>query len=261
MVIKTTTMKTILKYTRSQTRTRKTQTRMLQLRENKSQKLQRTFNIPTQSALKPVFARGLPSHRYIRDLITMLEDTENFDQHHLALITGPSLIRRKADFGSELKDRIVELASIYTGLNDHFNLPDFHDLRLQGTMAILISQPQIMGPWLAEAFFSGDYSVGQRAGMLTAIGLSGRELAGLDKDGEHDKKQQFPSKTLPDRLHSMYAEESDMNALAKRLQKSMITRVSTKKRTKLIKNDLARIVTESFFFPLTGRFQSQAKIK
>lgn len=192
---------------------------------------------------------------YIRDLIKYLEDTKNHDQYILALRSGPALIRRKADFGSEVKDRCEELAAIYTGLHDVYDTIDFHELRLQGMIAVLIAQPRHMGPWYANTFYTGDYSASQRVAILTAMGLGARELAGFNEDKEADT---FPTKSLPERLHKLYSDSSEITALAERLDNTTIKQVSSKKRPRqrLVQNDLAKMVAESFFFPLTGRWQS-----
>ncbi|KAI9714983.1 MAG: telomere binding protein [Chrysothrix sp. TS-e1954] len=195
---------------------------------------------------------------YIRDLISGLQDTENHDRYRLALITAPNLVRRKADFGSEVKDRAEELAQIYAALSDPFEFEDFHDLRMQGLVAVLTAQPRQMGPWYARTFFTGDYSIGQRVAVLTAMGLIARELAGYE--GQLGDQQRFPTKTLPERMHKLYADSTEVAAIAQQMEETMLQPVSTKKRRKLIKNDLAKLVAESFFFPLTGRWQMQGRM-
>lgn len=220
---------------------------------------------------------------YIRDLIAGLRDNENYDRHQLALSTSASLIRRKANFGSEVSDHIEELASILVGLNDPFELPNFPEMRQQALIAVLIAQPAQMGQWFARAFFSGDYSLTQRVAMLTTMGLGARELAGFKDDelggSTSSQEYSFPSKMLPPKLHKIYvAEVTPVNSLAKRLEHTMIGPIALnaadklsgpnalkvrtfssrmeveKKRKKPIPNALAMIVAQSFFFPLTGRW-------
>ena len=170
-------------------------------------------------------------------------------------MTAPNLIRRKADFGSELKDRVEELAQIYAGLNDPFEFEDFHDLRMQGLIAVLVAQPKQMGPWYARTFFTGDYSIGQRVAVLSAMGLAARELSGYGEKQQH--QQSFPTKTLPERLHKLYAESTEVTAIARKMEQTMLQPVTTKTRRKLIKNDLSKLVGDSF--PLTGRWQAQGR--
>lgn len=151
---------------------------------------------------------------YVRDLITYLRDTENYDRQKLALTTAPVLIRRKANFGTEVKEHAEELASLLVGLQDKFEIEEFYDLKLQGMIALVVAQPQKMGQWFAKTFFDGDYSISQRSAVLTVLGLSARELAGFDTS-EYAAACSFPSKTLPERVEQLYiGEESAKKQLA-----------------------------------------------
>ena len=230
----------------------------------------------------------LHTSRYIRDLIAGLRDTENYDRHKLALNTASSLIRRKAAFGSEVSDNVEELATILVGLGDKWEMEDFHQMRLQGMIAVLTASPLKMGQWFSMAFYNGDYSMGQRASILTTLGLGARELAGLGQEdavltGANAIAQDpFPSKRLPDKLHKLYAlEAAPMTTLSQQLERTMIQPIAAeaadkvtgpnalkvrtfssrmaveKKRQRPIPNALAKIVAEGFFFPLTGRWRIQ----
>ncbi|KAI9811374.1 MAG: telomere binding protein [Pycnora praestabilis] len=222
---------------------------------------------------------------YVRDLIAGLRDLENYDRHRLALSTSSSLIRRKATFGTEVADHAEDLASLLVGLNDKFEMENFERMRLQGMIAILVAQPSIIAPWFAKTFFDGDFSMSQRASILSTLGMGARELAGhKGEDGDMTgasalAENVFPSKMLPENLHKVYAvQTSPVDALAKRLERTMIEpmaleaadklsgpnalKVRTfsarmeieKKRKKPIANVLAKMVAQSFIFPLTGRW-------
>lgn len=226
---------------------------------------------------------------YIRDLIAGLRDEENYDRHALALSTAASLIRRKANFGTDVTDHIDELATILTGLHDNSDLESFAQQRQQALIAILLAKPAQMAQWFVRSFFSGDYSLSQRIVMLTTLGLGARELAGLKDSSAEDllpPTASFPSKQLPPHLHKIYAESKDPNPVA-RISSSMarellsplasqaadqlsgpnILKVRTfssrmeveKRRQKPIPNALAKIVTDNFFFPLTGRWWLQVR--
>ena len=165
-------------------------------------------------------------------------------------------------------------------------MEDFQQMRLQGMIAVLIAEPSAMGQWFARTFYSGDYSMGQRASVLTVLGLGARELAGLGKEdaaltgASATAESSFPSKRLPDKLHKIYAlEAAPMTALTSQLEKTMIQPMAAeaadkftgpnalkvrtfssrmaveKKRQKPIPNALAKVVADSFFFPLTGRWR------
>jgi telomere length regulation protein len=226
---------------------------------------------------------------YIRDLISYLRDTENYDRQKLGLETAAPLIRRKANFGTEVTDHAEELATLLVGLQDKYEIDNFQDMRLQGMIAILIASPLKIGQWFSKTFFDGDYSVSQRASVLTTLGVGARELGGY---GAEDStltstkplpSTSFPSKTLPSSLHNLYrgkkpAEPTAVDALSTQLTNTMIAPLAAdladkltgptilkirtfssrmaveKKRKKPIANSLAKVVADGFFFPLTGRF-------
>ncbi|KAK9413047.1 putative Telomere length regulation protein-domain-containing protein [Seiridium unicorne] len=140
---------------------------------------------------------------YVRDLITYLRDVESYDRQKLALKTAPVLIRRKANYGTEVSSHAEELATLLIGLSDKYDLDDFHGQRLQGMVAVITAQPQKMGRWFAKTFFDGDYSLSQRASILIVLGLGGREIAGYEVSA-HASASQFPSKQLPARTEKHY---------------------------------------------------------
>ena len=204
----------------------------------------------------------------------------------MSLSSASNLIRRKTAFGTEVSENVEELASILVGLGDKWEMENFQQMRLQGMIAVLIAEPLRMGQWFSSTFYSGDYSIGQRASVLTVLGLGARELAGLGKEdaaltgANNTTESSFPSKRLPDRLHNIYAmEAAPMNALTSQLEKTMIQPMAAeaadkfsgpnalkvrtfssrmaveKKRQKPIPNALAKVVADGFFFPLTGRWR------
>ena len=208
----------------------------------------------------------------------------------MALSTASNLIRRKAAFGTEVSDNIEELASILVGLGEKWPAENFQQMRLQGMIAVLIAEPLKMGQWYSRTFYNGDYSMGQRASVLTVLGLGARELAGLGKEDaaltgvNATTESSFPSKRLPDKLHKIYAlEAAPMDALSSQLEKIMIQPMAAeaadkfsgpnalkvrtfssrmaveKKRQKPIPNALAKVVADGFFFPLTGRWRIHLK--
>ncbi|KUJ22280.1 uncharacterized protein LY89DRAFT_292418 [Mollisia scopiformis] len=230
---------------------------------------------------------------YVRDLITYLRDTENYDRQKLALSTAAPLIRRKANFGTEVSSHAQELATLLLGLQDKYEIENFQDMRIQGMIAILIALPLKMGQWYSKTFFDGDYSLSQRASVLTTLGLGARELGGFGSEDEAltatskaIPNASFPSKTLPASMHKIYAAPSPthkgppsaLDSLSTQLTNTMIAPMAAtladkitgpsilkirtfssrmaveKKRKKPIANSLAKVVADGFFFPLTGRF-------
>jgi telomere length regulation protein len=226
---------------------------------------------------------------YIRDLIAGLRDQENYDRHELALATAASLIRRKANFGTEVTDHLEELATLFTGLQDNSELDAFVQQRQQALIAVLLAKPAQMAQWFARSFFSGDYSLQQRIAMLTTLGLGARELAGMKDSSTEDlipAQPSFPSKQLPPHLHKIYVEEKKAPSVAKissNMAQEMLSPIASqaadqlsgpnilkmrtfssrieveKKRHKPIPNALAQIVADNFFFPLTGRWWLQIR--
>ena len=185
-------------------------------------------------------------------------------------------------------EHIEELATLLIGLGDKYNMEDFQQMRLRGMIAVLVAQPLKMGQWLSRTFFNGDYSMGQRASVLTTLGLGARELAGLQKEDSSVTgaigSGNFPSKLLPDKLHKIYAMEAKpVEAISDQLEKTMIkpmaveaaehlsgpsaVKVRTfssrmqveKKREKPSVNSLAKIATEGFLLPLTGLWRMHAQ--
>ncbi|KAK3996444.1 DNA replication checkpoint protein tel2 [Cladorrhinum sp. PSN332] len=144
---------------------------------------------------------------YIRDLIKYLRDSDSYDHQKLALTTAPALIRRKADYGTEVSEHAEEVASLLVGLSDRYEIEDFDELRVQGMIALIVAQPKVMGQWFAKTFFDGDYSISQRASVLIVLGLSARELAGFDTSS-YAAAAAFPSKTLPERVERLYLNQS-----------------------------------------------------
>jgi len=225
---------------------------------------------------------------YILDLIVGLRDTDDYDRQRLALLNAAPLIRRKASFGTEVSENVEELATLLVGLSDKYEMENFQELRLQAMIAVLVAQPLQMGQWFSRTFFDGDYSLAQRASILTTLGMGARELAGF---GEQDaaltganptSENHFPSKMLPDKLHKAYtAIASPVDRTAKSLEKLMIQPIAIeaadkltgpnalkvrtfssrmeveKKRKKVAPNELAKLVADAFFFPLTGRWWIQ----
>lgn len=234
-------------------------------------------------------------YRYIRDLITYLRDAENVERHHLAITTAPSLIRRKTGFGTELAEQVEELALAIVGLNNDNNHPQFHESRLQSMIALIVSQPIKMGRWFTAFFFDGDLSQVQRSAVLTALGLSAREVAG---NGEDDARAlglpklqdtSFPSKRLSPALEAMFLDskdESPVTKLTREMSRASLqpmaanatdelagpnalkvrtfsSRMEVEKkrqdrdaqRQKGRVKDLNKVLAEGFFYPLQGRFE------
>lgn len=228
---------------------------------------------------------------YIRDLMRMLKDDQNHDRFQMAIKHAPALIRRKASFGSEVRDHAEEFALMMCDLQDPFQTENFDELKLQTLIAILLSDVNSMASWLSKQAFMGDYSLSQRCIMLSALGLGGRELAGFKEQDDlnptlPESATSFPSKRLPSHLHAIYspadrsvgrlesaskniehqlikplalsaADEttSHLNAVKVRTFSSRMDVERTKR--KPTANQLAKIFGPAFFFPLVSRYQQE----
>ncbi|KPM40985.1 hypothetical protein AK830_g5610 [Neonectria ditissima] len=180
---------------------------------------------------------------YIRDLITFLRDSESCDKQKLAIHTAPVLIRRKANYGAEVSSHADELAGLLVGLQDKFEIDDFSDLRLQGMVSLVVSQPKMMAPWFARTFFEGDYSLSQRTSVLITLGLAARELAGFEVS-QHQSAAAFPSKRLPEKMEQLYLESSDET---KKLPASQLKALPSN-----AIDSIAKSLTSSFLGPLAA---------
>ncbi|KAK1094033.1 telomere binding protein [Friedmanniomyces endolithicus] len=214
---------------------------------------------------------------YVRDLMSMLRDDKAPD-------------RRKTNFGREVKDHAEELMGLLCNLQDPFDTDQFEELKLRAMIAILLSDMDEMGPWLSRHAFVEGYSIAQRCIMLSAVGLGGRELAGFKNEDESNPalpNTDFPSKRLPARLHATYSNApvssvkpldrasskiqnqliqplalqaadhstAHLNAVKVRTFSSRMAVERTKR--KPAPNQLAKTFGQSFYFPLTNRYQQE----
>ncbi|KAK1829821.1 DNA replication checkpoint protein tel2 [Podospora conica] len=192
----------------------------------------------------------LTSPVYIRDLIAYFRKTDSYDHQKLALTTAPTLIRRKANYGSEVADHSDEVASLLAGLQNTYDMEDFDNLRLQGMIALVVASPKTMGEWFAKTFFDGDYSIAQRASILVTLGLAAREIAGLD-ESKYAAGSSFASKSLPEQIEKLYL---DQNASTRALPSSS----SLKPLAPNALEKIARSVTSDILAPLAAAAADKA---
>lgn len=230
---------------------------------------------------------------YIRDLIAYLRDADDTDRYELGVTSAPALIRRKTGFGTELVENAEDLAITLISLQEKNKISNFHELKLQSMVALIVSQPLKMGKWFSGIFFDGDLSQSQRSAILTALGLSSRELAG---HGEEDARRlglptmpdaSFPSKKLSASMEAMYlTDDSPVASLTQKLSQASLqplaanaadtlsgpnalkvrtfsSRMEVEKgrqgrdaqRQKSTLKDLHRVLSEGFFYSLKNRFE------
>nr|POF19896.1 dna replication checkpoint protein tel2 [Quercus suber] len=228
---------------------------------------------------------------YVRDLMRMIQDDKEPARFEMGMEHAAALIRRKANFGNEVKDHANELLSMLSNLQDPFATAGFDEKRLQTMIAVFVSDPSTLGPHISNRVFSGDFSISQRCMMLSTIGLGGRELAGFQSQDDLNPiaiaaKETFPSKQLPPQLHSLYSgsifpvkrlevtsadverslvqpmalraadqQTAELNAVKVRTFSSRIALERTKR--KPAANKLAQILGQTIFHPLLSRYEQE----
>ena len=196
---------------------------------------------------------------YIPELIKGLQANDNPETVELALKTAPVLIRRKAGFGTELSENINALASALINVQEGMSKAGPQQLRLRSLIACLVAQPAKMGPWFASMYFEGDFSLAQRASLLTTIGLGARELAGYSDDSDltaEKSKASFPSQRLPHNLASIYA---PVNNLAKQLEHTTLQPMALAAADKISGPDILKVRTFSSRLSVEKKTAQKAK--
>lgn len=175
-------------------------------------------------------------------------------------------------------------------------MDDFQEMRMQALIALVVSFPRLVCGLLVRGFFEGDYSLGQRAGMVSAIGMGARELAGMEDNdlplSEASGKgkiaaDMFPSKKLLGKMHDTWSgagrKAGPLDRITGSMEKLMISPMAAdaadkvtgpnvlkvrtfssrieveKRRKKPVESKLGKVVGEAFFFPLTGRWWGALK--
>lgn len=204
---------------------------------------------------------------YITTLIQQLNVTDDLSTIETALRTAPSLIRRKATFGDELSSNVVRLSTSLLNLQDGMGDRELMQLRLDSLIACLVTQPSLIGPWISNMYFEGDFSLSQRAVLLTTIGLGARELAGYDDNMSRVNQEtdslsmqplpasRFPTKRLPTHLESRYIDEtsSSISQLSSDLSHRVLQPMALEAADKLTGPNILKIRTFS------SRMQVQKK--
>lgn len=150
---------------------------------------------------------------YIRDLLEYLNDTseQSVEKVQIGLQHASSLIKRKAQFGKELKLNATELASSLVALklvseDDDEESRALHDLRLEALGVLVACEPFSVPPHLAHLLAVGDYSIMQRMVILSSITLGAHYLSrGEIGNGQDEITTHSASKRLPQGLHEKFA--------------------------------------------------------
>ena len=195
---------------------------------------------------------------YIIDLIRALQINDKPETVELALKTAPTLIRRKANFGTEVSESIDSLASALINVQEGISGDVGQKLRLQSLIACLVAKPASMGPWLASMYFEGDFSLSQRAAILSAVGLGARELAGFkhDSDPVSGEGTSFPSRQLPQDLATIYA---PVNSVAMQIEHATLQPMALAAADKITGPDILKVRTFSSRLDVEKKTARKAK--
>ncbi|EIW85236.1 hypothetical protein CONPUDRAFT_98109 [Coniophora puteana RWD-64-598 SS2] len=172
-----------------------------------------TLRIGEKKILRPVYLAQLAEMVRSPGGTKPPEPAEEVNKLRMALDTGEELIRKKRNYGTELKENAVSLVYGFVGLQDNYDLPEFEIKRQRIANALVACCPQVVAPCVIEEFFKNQYSVQQRYVMLNALAMGARELASLPITSKElqplsDPKMSFPSKMLPPAAHQKYISAS-----------------------------------------------------
>jgi telomere length regulation protein len=138
---------------------------------------------------------------FLSDLLKRFSESSLTSVNHLLTITT-KLVRQKALFGSELEFYSPELIAVLIGLLNKYEEGKFEELKLNAIISVIVSNPKIISN-VFELLFTGDYSLQQRMMILSAVGLSARELRGFDDQIVEKPRFGFPTREIPQRKKLM----------------------------------------------------------
>ena len=215
--------------------------------------------------------RKVSAPLYIKTLVIML-NTDDYQTLDSAMRHATQLILLKTGFGTELSENAIDLARILTSLHNNFDIPCFDQNRHSAMIALIMACPDRLGTWLAQKYFTGDYSISQRCFILSALGLASRGLASY----ETGLPAKPIAKQLPPKSHAQFAD--NVEAITAQLEASILTPITKQaidavsgpkvlqvrrfsrrpeieaKRAKPKANRFAQLAGPHFFFPLTGNY-------
>lgn len=196
---------------------------------------------------------------YLKDLLEYLR-SDSYAQVTSALLTGPRLIKQKANFGSEVSQYANDLLQATCSMTDKFSIKNFAELRQTLLNSIIISEPS-QASRVCYMFSTGDWSLSQRQSLLVSLANAAHVLANGDDEVTQDDK-------LPDAVHRLFISNpqhesnAQLRAASQRglidspsLTSGTITRRSrnlerkTPEGTQTNKNKFSKIAS-TFFFPL-----------
>lgn len=191
---------------------------------------------------------------FLKDLMKEYEKTGESRKAPLIPLLKQTvkLIRQKADFQLEVGYYAQGILSSIVCLNNEFDEPLFEQWRINALASILVVLPEKVSGAI-NILFNSELSLQQRMSLLSALGLSARELRGLDDPTIVKPKFDFPTNRLPwdDQSHhnSRLVEVQESTSMIKKTKTVWKSRKLGKDREKGTQNRF-RKYAGLFFYPL-----------
>ncbi|KAK6455901.1 telomere length regulation protein-domain-containing protein [Scheffersomyces xylosifermentans] len=231
---------------------------------------------------------------YIKDLLEYITvDTKKpqaYEMRRKALKIGPTLIRQKFSFGSEVQFYSEDLATNLVGMTNYFDDKDFESSKLNCLISVIVGNPKVTHH-MCKLLLTGDYSLQQRMCILSSFSLAARELRGFKDEAviSSYETKSFPSKRLPDNLHLKYLSLEDraspVSSIERSIQDGLMAEASNEASDKIVGGkvlrisskfkrnresvlslekpkfgDFYRIIGKQFFFPLINVWYETGEI-
>ncbi|POW17680.1 hypothetical protein PSTT_00437, partial [Puccinia striiformis] len=90
---------------------------------------------------------------YFLQLSDYLKDSQSYLKIKIVLLHAEDLIRTKSNWGTELKENVIDLTITISNLQDNFDLDGFESSRKSILQALLISNPILVGECIIEQLF------------------------------------------------------------------------------------------------------------
>ncbi|KOG99592.1 Tel2p [Saccharomyces eubayanus] len=135
---------------------------------------------------------------FLKDLMREYEHTGESRKTRLIPLLKQTvkLVRQKTDFPLEVGYYAQGILSSLTCLNNEFDESLFEQWRINALVSVLVVLPAKVTDAI-KILFNSELSLQQRMSLLSALGLSARELRGLDDPTVIKPKFDFPTDRLP----------------------------------------------------------------
>ncbi|CAI4062938.1 hypothetical protein N7582_002256 [Saccharomyces uvarum] len=135
---------------------------------------------------------------FLKDLLREYERTGESREARLIPLLRQTvkLVRQKTDFPLEVGYYAQGILSSLACLNNEFDEPLFEQWRINALVSVLVVLPEKVTGAI-KILFNSELSLQQRMSLLSALGLSARELRGLDDPTVIKPTFDFPTDRLP----------------------------------------------------------------